>query len=136
MATGRFRYVPNPRMFRELARSPGMRDALNDAAARGADVARSIAPRYAGPTYDPTVQRQGEYAASIYSAATLQPNGWRAEFGATAPWTLQVEFGTGRTQARARDRRGRFQSARQRPQGGHSPKTRTLGRALDGLRSS
>jgi hypothetical protein len=117
-----FRWQPNPRAFREIARSPGMRDLLKDRADAGAGVARAIAPTYTGPTWDPAVQRHGEYKASIYSAATLQPNGWRAEFGADAPWTLQVEFGTGRGQAR--------------PQYGDSPKYRVLGRALDSLRST
>lgn len=125
MATARFRFVPNPRMFLELARQPGMRDALNDSAVRGAGVARAIAPKYSGPTYDPTVQRHGEYAESIYSAVSLQPNGWRAEFGATADWWGQVEFGSGRPA-----------TTRDRPQTGWSPKTRTLGRALDSLRST
>jgi hypothetical protein len=112
MPRGRFRFVPNDSLYRELARSPQMRDALKDPADRGASTARSLAPRYTGPTYNPMVQRHGEYAASIYSAATLQPNGWRAEFGATADWTLH------------------------RPQSGWSPKARPLGRALDSLRSS
>jgi hypothetical protein len=120
-----FRFVPNPAMFDELARQPRMRDALMDVADRGADVARAIAPKYTGPTYDPGVQRHGEYAASVYSAASMRPNGWRAEFGATAPWALQVEFGTGRPA-----------TSRDRPQTGWSPKTRTLGRALDALRSA
>jgi hypothetical protein len=136
MVSGSFRYVPNPNLFRELARSPAVRDMLMRPAERGAAVAQAIAPKYTGPTYSPAVQRHGEYAASVYSAATLRPNGWRAEFGATAPWTLQVEFGSGRIEARRRDSRGRFRSVRGRPQGGHSPKTRTLGRALDTLRST
>jgi hypothetical protein len=125
MARSSFRYVPNPNMYRELARQHQMRDALKDVADRGADVARAIAPTYTGPTYDPAVQRHGEYAASVYSAASLRPNGWRAEFGADAPWTLQVEFGSGRPA-----------TSRDRPQTGWSPKTRTLGRALDVLRST
>jgi hypothetical protein len=124
MASTQFRYVPNPRMFQELARSPGMREALKGPADRGADVGRAIAPKYTGPTYDPAVQRNAEYAASIYSAASLQPNGWRAEFGATADWWGQVEFGSGRPA-----------TTQDRPQGGYSPKTRVLGRALDALRS-
>ncbi|WP_435209560.1 hypothetical protein [Streptomyces sp. bgisy034] len=131
-----FRYVPNPRFFNEIARSPGMRDILLDPAQRGANIARTIAPSYSGPTYDPAVSRHGEYKAGIYSAAHLQPNGWRAEFGAAAPWSLQVEFGTGRHDDRARDSRGRYQSARARPQGGYSPKFRVLGRSLDSLRST
>lgn len=125
MAGTSFRFVPNPNMYRELARSPGMRDVLKDAADRGAEVARAIAPSYTGPTYDPAVQRHGEYVASIYSAATMRPSGWRAEFGATARWALQVEFGTGRPA-----------TSQDRPQTGWSPKTRTLGRALDALRST
>ncbi|GGM04758.1 hypothetical protein GCM10010099_21090 [Streptomyces cinereus] len=136
MAAGGFRFEPNPTMFREFASTPEMRDALKDPADRGADVARATAPRYAGPTYDPQVQRSGEYAASIYSAANLRPSGWRAEFGATAPWALQVEFGTGRSPDRSRDNRGRYTSTRQRPQHGWSPKHRTLGRALDSMRST
>jgi hypothetical protein len=125
MAGASFRYVPNPRLFNELARSHGMRNVLKDAADRGAGIARAIAPKYTGPTYNPAVQRHGEYAASIYSAASMRPNGWRAEFGATAPWALQVEFGTGRPA-----------TSQDRPQTGWSPKTRTLGRALDALRST
>jgi len=124
MASGSFRFVPNPRLYDELARSAGMRNVLKDAADRGASIARAIAPKYTGPTYNPTIQRHGEYAASVYSAASMRPNGWRAEFGADAPWALQVEFGTGRPA-----------TSQDRPQSGWSPKTRTLGRALDALRS-
>lgn len=119
MAQARFTF--NARTFREIARSPGMRDLLKDRADTGANVARTIAPTYTGPTWDPAIQRHGEYRASIYSAATLHPSGWRAEFGADAPWTLQVEFGTGRGSAR--------------PQHGDSPKHRVLGRSLDALRA-
>lgn len=125
MTRTQFRFVPNPDMYREFASSDGVRDVLLDRAANGADVARSIAPAYIGPTYVPAVQRHGEYRASIYSAATLRPAGWRAEFGARAPWSLQVEFGSGRPA-----------TSRERPQAGWSPKTRTLGRALDALRST
>lgn len=125
MARTSFRFVPNPRLFGELARSSQMRDALKDVADRGADVARSLAPSYTGPTYNPAVQRHGEYRNSIYSAAHMQPNGWRAEFGATAAWWGQVEFGSGRPA-----------TSRDRPQSGWSPKTRTLGRALDTLRNT
>ncbi|MFI9244147.1 HK97 gp10 family phage protein [Streptomyces sp. NPDC053086] len=125
MARTSFRFVANPRMYDELARSSQMRDALKDAADRGADVARAIAPSYTGPTYDPAVQRHGEYRQSIYSAASMRPNGWRAEFGATAGWWGQVEFGSGRPA-----------TSRDRPQTGWSPKARPLGRALDALRSA
>lgn len=121
----RIRYVPNPRMFTELASTPQMRDALLDVAQRGASITRAIAPVYSGPTYQPGVDRHGEYRASVYSAANLAPSGWRAEFGATAPWTLQVEFGSGRPA-----------TSRERPQGGYSPKARPLGRSLDSLRST
>lgn len=125
MAGASFRYVPSPNMYRELARAPQMRDALKGVADRGAEVARTLAPSYAGPTYDPAVMRHGEYRNSIYSAANMRPSGWRAEFGATAAWALQVEFGTGRPA-----------TSRDRPQSGWSPKARPLGRALDALRSA
>jgi hypothetical protein len=125
MAAGSFRFIPNPRMYGEIARSTGVRNALTGAANRGAAVARAMAPKYTGPTYDPAVQRHGEYARSIYSAASMHPSGWRAEFGATANWWAQVEFGSGRPA-----------TSRDRPQTGWSPKTRTLGRALDALRST
>lgn len=136
MPRGTFRYVPNPRLYNELARSAYLHTLLLDAAQRGAEAARLLAPSYSGPTWKPNVSRHGEYRNSIYATSFMRPNGWRAEFGAAAPWALQVEFGTGRTQSRARDSRGRFRSARERPQGGHSPKHRTLGRALDSLRST
>lgn len=123
MARSRFRFVPNPDMYREFARSDGMRDALKDAADRGLNVAQVIAPEYSGPTWDPAVQRSGEYKRSLYSDAQLNATGWRAEFGATAPWWGQVEFGSGRPA-----------TSRERPQHGWSPKWRTLGRALDSLR--
>ena len=134
---GRVRYRVNPAMFGQLARSNEMRDVLSEAAQRGATVARATAPVYAGPTWKPGVTRGGEYKASIYSAVSMRPNGWRAEFGATAPWALQVEFGTGGGSAsgRRRDRQGRFTARRRRPQRGWSPKFRTLGRALDAIRS-
>lgn len=120
-----FRFVPNPLMFQELARSHGVRDLLGGVAERGANITRATAPTYAGPTYDPAVQRHGEYRALVYSAVTLSPSGWRGQFGSDAPWTVQVEFGSGRPA-----------TSRDRPQTGWSPKTRTLGRALDALRST
>ncbi|MGA4896764.1 hypothetical protein ACPCAJ_02195 [Streptomyces griseoincarnatus] len=136
MPRAQFRYVPNRRFYDEIARSQEMHTMLLDAAQRGANFARGFAPEYSGPTYKPGVMRRGEYKQSIYSAAHLNPNGWRAEYGATAPWALQVEFGTGTTPTRARDSQGRFRTVRARPQGGHSPKHRPLGRALDSLRST
>jgi hypothetical protein len=123
MPSTSFRYVPNPRAFQEFARSPAVENLVKDAADRGAAAARAIAPKFTGLTY--TGGRKAEYVKSIYSAATMRPSGWRAEFGATAPWTLQVEFGSGRPA-----------TGRNRPQTGRSPKTRTLGRALDTLRSA
>ncbi|MFJ4808492.1 hypothetical protein [Streptomyces longwoodensis] len=132
---GHFRYVPNPRMYGELARSDAMHTLLLGIAQRGAAAARSFAPSYTGPTWKPSVARHGEYRNSIYSGAHMLSSGWRSEFGAAAPWALQVEFGTGRSPDRARDSRGRFRSTRRRPQRGFSPKFRPLGRALDSLRS-
>ncbi|MFF0277449.1 hypothetical protein [Streptomyces sp. NPDC004330] len=128
--------MTNPRMFGEIARSGEMHTMMMDVSHRGAAAARGLAPEYAGPTWVPTVTRHGEYKASIYSAATLRPNGWRGEFGATARITLQVEFGTGGGSAngRRRNRRGQFSARRRRPQKGWSPKARVLGRALESLR--
>ncbi|WP_405909549.1 hypothetical protein OG742_37105 [Streptomyces sp. NBC_00828] len=136
MPRASFRYVPNPAFFDEIARSPGMHTLLLGKAQQGANILRGIAPSYSGPTYKPEVSRHGEYKALIYAGAHLNPTGWRAEFGSAANWTLQVEFGTGRHDDRARDSRGRYRSARQRPQGGYSPKHRPLGRTLDALRST
>jgi hypothetical protein len=126
VAQASFRYVPNPRFFDEIARGQEMHALLLDTAQQGANLTRGFAPSYSGPTYKPGVTRHGEYKAQIYASAHLQNNGWRAEFGAAAPWSLQVEFGTG----------GHGDSARSRPQGGYSPKFRPLGRALDSLRST
>lgn len=136
MPRAAFRFVPNPRMFDEIASSPEMHATLLAKAQEGAAILGGIAPSYSGPTYKPGVTRRGEYKARIFAEAHLNPNGWRSQFGSDADWTLQVEFGTGRTQSRARDARGRFRSTRHRPQGGHSPKSRPLGRTLDALRST
>ncbi|MEU9333127.1 hypothetical protein AB0D49_08175 [Streptomyces sp. NPDC048290] len=136
LASGRVRYVPNPRMFQELASSEEMHTLLLGIAQQGAAAARAVAPSYSGPTWKPSVSRHGEYRNSIYAGAHAGPSGWRAEFGAAAPWALQVEFGTGSSPSRARDSRGRFASRRRRPQRGFSPKHRPLGRALDALRST
>lgn len=125
MARTSFRFVPNPHMYRELARSSEMRDAMKDPADRGKNIAMAVAPSYTGPTWDPSVQRAGDYKKSLYSSVSLNSNGWRGEFGATASHWAQVEFGSGRPA-----------TSQDRPQHGHSPKTRTLGRALDGLRSA
>lgn len=135
MATGRVRVQPNPQFFQEIASSQEMHTLLLEIAQRGAAAARTFSPSYSGPTWKPSVSRHGEYRNSIYAGAHLQANGWRAEFGATALWALQVEFGTGQAPGRARDSRGRFSSRRRRPQLGWSPKHRPLGRALDSLRS-
>ncbi|MFF3928564.1 hypothetical protein [Streptomyces hirsutus] len=96
MPSGTFRFVPNPRMFAELARDPAMGRMLLDTAQRGAATVRVIGPAYTGPTYRPAVNRNDDYTTSVYSDSHLHPNGWRAEFGADAPWTPQVEFGTGK----------------------------------------
>lgn len=125
MARTSARFVPNPELYQQLSESGGFRDVLGDVSGQGADAARALAPEYAGPTYNPRVSRHGEYKDSIYSTVNMHDNGWRAEFGSTAPWWAQVEFGSGRPA-----------TSHNRPQGGHSPKTRTLGRALDSLRES
>lgn len=93
---GTFRFTPNPRMFTELAREPAMGRTLLETAQRGAATVRVIGPAYTGPTYRPGVDRHHDYTRSVFAESHLQPNGWRAQFGADAPWTPQVEFGTGR----------------------------------------
>lgn len=148
---GRWRWQANRAVYDEFARSPAVRELLKERADVGANVARTIAPEYHGLTWG-YEKRMGEYKASIYSAATLQPNGWRAEFGADAPWTLQVEFGTGRrgkrkrskvTKAKPRSKLAALAASASsssgggltRPQYGWSPKFRILGRSLDALRA-
>jgi hypothetical protein len=131
--SGTFRYTPDREFYRRFASSDEVHTLLLDAAQRGAQAARGFAPSYSGPTWKRSVRRAGEYRNSIYSAATLRPNGWRAEFAATAHWALQVEFGTGGGGTN-RDNHGRFRAAQHRAQKGWSPKARPLGRALDSLR--
>lgn len=127
------RYEPNPAFFREMAASDEIRNLVLGAAQRGANVARALAPSYSGPTYNPAIVRSGQYRTSIYSSSHQVPSGWRGEFGAEAPWALQVEFGTGGGRT-GRDSHGRFRRISPRPQGGYSPKARVLGRALDAIR--
>ena len=130
---GRFRIEASSRLYRDVARSREMKRELRRIAQWGAAAAEAFAPSYSGPTWDPSVQRAGEYRASISATTELTPSGWRGEFGADAPWALQVEFGSGAGRG-ARDPRGRFRRVNPRPQHGWSPKRRPLGRALDSLR--
>lgn len=93
-------YVPNPDMFRELARGDEMRDFLLERATTGAGIARATVKTYGGPTWKRGVTRMGDYAARTFAEAVLTPSGWRSEFGSNAPWTLQVEYGTGKKKRR------------------------------------
>ncbi|URN11368.1 hypothetical protein LUW77_03500 [Streptomyces radiopugnans] len=135
---GRVRYVVNPAMYGEIARSSEMRDMIWQITAQGAAILSGLAPVYVGPTWKPGVERGGEYKRQIFAELNLQPNGWRGQFGSDALWTLQVEFGTGGggpAGGTTRDSRGRFRRRTPRPQHGWSPKHRPLGRTLDAMRA-
>lgn len=157
-------FTRNPNLFRELARSNGVRDCLKDRADKGAMVARATVRSYGGPTWRRGVTRIGEYASMVFSELELTPSGWRSKFGSDAPWTVQVEYGTGKIKRKrrrvrnvsllkrsnrvslvkgARSRRGSgpppsyhyvTTSRRTRPQKGFSPKQRVLFKSLRALR--
>jgi hypothetical protein len=131
MARGRVQFERS--MFRNIARSREVRDLIKDAADAGSAIARASAPEYVGPTYDPSVQRSGEYRSLIFSEVEMGSFGWIGKFGSDAEWALQVEFGTGGGR-RNRDSQGRFRRVSPRPQEGYSPAYRTLGRSLDAIR--
>lgn len=126
MAGSSGRFVFNPRVYDELASTSFVHGLLSDAAEDGSLAANELAPHYAGPTFEPGVSRDYEYSDSIYWTTTMTPRGWRAEFGADAPWALQVEYGSGGNGRRRHNTR---------PQGGWNKKTRTLWRALNAIRS-
>lgn len=152
-------FVRNPALFRELASSPGVRDFLKDRADLGAGLARATVRSYGGPTWRRGVARVGEYASMVFSDVVLTPSGWRSKFGSDAPWTVQVEYGTGKIKrsrrrvrnvslakrrvslvkgARSRGPAAGFHyvttSRRTRPQKGWSPKQRVLFKSLRALR--
>ncbi|WTW93620.1 hypothetical protein OG216_09635 [Streptomycetaceae bacterium NBC_01309] len=152
-------FVRNPALFRELAASDGVRDFLKDRADKGAMVARATVRSYGGPTWRRGVTRMGEYASMVFSETVLTPSGWRSKFGSDAPWTVQVEYGTGKIKrkrrrvrnvsllkrrvslvkgARSRGAPAGYHyvttSRRTRPQKGFSPKQRVLFKSLRALR--
>ncbi|MFE5332564.1 hypothetical protein ACFRCG_39920 [Embleya sp. NPDC056575] len=89
-------FIRNPALFLELARSDDVRDALKDKADTGHTRLLATAPTYTGPTFSPAHVRAGEYAAMSFSHTVMGATGWRAQYGSDAPWTLQVEYGTGK----------------------------------------
>ncbi|MEU0940299.1 hypothetical protein [Embleya sp. NPDC005971] len=89
-------FVRNPALFQELARSEDVRTVLKDKADTGHARLIATAPSYSGPTWSPSHQRSGEYAAMSFSTSVMSTTGWRAQYGSDAPWTLQVEYGTGK----------------------------------------
>lgn len=153
-------FVRNPALFRDLAMSDGVRDFLLERATTGAGLTRSNVRSYGGPTWRRGVTRMGEFAARTFAELELTPSGWRSKFGSNAPWTIQVEYGTGkikRTRRRVRNvsltkrrvslRKGAAgagqgpgyhyvtTSRRTRPQKGWSPKQRPIRKSLMQLRS-
>jgi hypothetical protein len=93
-------FVRNPDLFRELAHSDGIRDFLHERATVGARLARTHVRTYGGPTWKHGVTRMGDYAAMTFAEVELRPTGWRSKFGSDAPWTAQVEYGTGKKKRR------------------------------------
>jgi hypothetical protein len=89
-------FVRNPALFQELARSDGVRDVLKARADAGHTRLIATAPTYSGPTWAPSTHRAGEYAAMSFSESEMAASGWRARYGSDAPWTMQVELGTGK----------------------------------------
>jgi len=144
-------FVRNPALFAELARSEGVRDAVKDRADAGHAKLLATAPSFSGPTWVPSRRRSGEYAAMSFSDAVMGASGWRAQYGSDAPWTMQVEYGTGKRR-RVRRRvatptvslvkgapagtrtRTVTVTRRARPQGGFNKKTRVMYRSLMSLR--
>lgn len=104
MATtrGGGRFERNPSLYRDLAMSDGVRDFLAERAATGAAIARATVRSYAGRTWRQGVVRSGEYARMTFDELEMTPSGWRSKFGSDAPWTLQVEYGTGKRKRRRR----------------------------------
>jgi len=162
MATvpGGGRFQRNPALFRELAHSDGVRDYLLERATVGAGLTRANVNTYGGPTWKRGVTRTGEFGRQTFAELELRPSGWRSKFGSNAPWTVQVEYGTGKVKRKRRRVRNvsllkrRISllkgagssgaaptyhyvttSRRTRPQKGWSPKQRPIRKSLMQLRS-
>lgn len=112
------------RAFRQMASSPEMAAYLLALANQGLTIAQALAPTYSGPTWGSSI-RHGDYKKSLDAKLTRNSFGWRSEIAANVAYAVQVEFGTGRPN-----------TSRERPQEGHSPKWRVLGRTLDAMRSN
>ncbi|PWG13893.1 hypothetical protein DF268_08455 [Streptomyces sp. V2] len=128
------RMVFDRRVYRQIASGPEMASYLLAIADRGKSIAGTLAPTYSGPTWG-NAARANDYKRSLEAKLDRNNFGWRSEIAANVAYAVQVEFGTGRHQSRARDARGRFRSARERPQDGYSPKWRVLGRTLEAMRN-
>ncbi|GGU52615.1 hypothetical protein [Streptomyces lavendofoliae] len=111
------------RVFRQIASSPEMAAYLLRLAQQGEAIARALAPVYSGPTWGNAVRAEN-YRKSLDAKLVRNSFGWRSEIGANVAYAVQVEFGSGRPN-----------TSRERPQEGHSPKWRVLGRTLDAMRS-
>lgn len=123
MARGRTRVVFERRMFRQIASGPEMAAYMLELATRGKVIAEALAPTYTGPTWG-SANRSQDYKRSLEAKLTRNTFGWRAEIAANVAYAVQVEFGTGRPY-----------TSQERPQEGHSPKWRVLGRTLEAMRS-
>jgi hypothetical protein len=111
------------RVWRQIASSPEMASYLLTLANRGKTIAEALAPTYSGPTWGGGI-RADDYKRSLEAKLTRNNFGYRSEIAANVAYAVQVEFGTGRPY-----------TSQERPQEGHSPKWRVLGRALDAMRS-
>jgi hypothetical protein len=95
---------------------------LMSLANRGKTIAEALAPTYSGPTWGTTI-RSADYKKSLEAKLTRNSFGYRSEIAANVAYAVQVEFGTGRPY-----------TSQERPQEGHSPKWRVLGRTLEAMR--
>lgn len=119
----RARITIDRRVWRQIASSPEMAAYLLSLANQGKAIAAALAPTYSGPTWG-TAVRAGDYKRSLEAKLVRNNFGWRSEIAANVAYAVQVEFGTGRPY-----------TSQERPQEGHSPKWRVLGRTLEAMRS-
>jgi hypothetical protein len=110
-------------VYRQIASSPELAGYLLSIANRGKSIAEALAPTYSGPTWGDETRSQ-DYKRSLEAKLVRSSFGWRSEIAANVAYAVQVEFGTGRPY-----------TSQERPQEGHSPKWRVLGRTLDAMRS-
>ncbi|GAA0637246.1 hypothetical protein GCM10009535_11970 [Streptomyces thermocarboxydovorans] len=110
-------------VFRQIASSQQMAAYMLSLANRGKAIAEALAPTYSGPTWGNEIRSQ-DYKRSLEATVVRNSFGWRGEIAANVAYAVQVEFGTGRPY-----------TSQERPQEGHSPKWRVLGRTLEAMRS-